>query len=109
MTPKRILHVCLLAAMLLVALGAPGTASAQDKGVGFSDAVITELVKTAISNDPLLRNMDIAIATRDRVVRLSGFVHSMDQVDRAEALARRVEGVTAVRNVIRVANRPSRA
>jgi len=33
----------------------------------------------------------------------------MTQVDRAEALARGVKGVNAVRNAIRVTDRPSRA
>jgi hypothetical protein len=33
----------------------------------------------------------------------------MAQVDRAGALARRIEGVSSVRNTIRVSNRPTRA
>lgn len=109
MTYKQIPYAWILVAMLLSALSASGTASAQGKGVGFSDAVITELVKTAINNDPLLRKMDISIETRGRVVHLSGFVDSMAQAGRAETLAHGVEGVSAVRNAIRVANRPSRA
>lgn len=99
----------ILIAMLLVVLGVPGTTSAQVKGAGFEDAVITALVKTAMQNDALLGEMDIAIATRGGVVHLSGFVDSMANVGRAEALARGVKGVSAVRNVIQVADRPSRA
>ena len=81
----------------------------QEKGADFSDAVITELVTSALDKDPVLRKMDIAVQTQDGVVRLSGFVDSMAQVDRAGDLARRVEGVSGVRNTIRVTNRPSRA
>lgn len=95
--------------MLLVALGACGETSAQSKGAGFDDAVITRLVQAALDGDPMLRHTDISIETRGRVVHLSGFVDSMAHVDRAEALARRVVNVSAVRNGIRVTDRPSRA
>ncbi len=107
MGKRRLLYGGILVAML-AALGA-GAASAQEKGPGFDDALITERVSSALEADPVLRDMRIAVETRDRVVRLTGFVDSMAQVDRAAALARRVEGVSAVRNVIRVTNRPSRA
>lgn len=102
-----------LVGAILAALCAVTTVSAQDKmqekGAGFNDAVITELVTSAFHNDPLLRKMNIDVATQDGVVRLSGFVDSMAQVDRAGDLARRVEGVSRVTNTIRVTNRPSRA
>jgi|SRR5688572_24811557 hyperosmotically inducible periplasmic protein len=102
-----------IARVLLAGLCAFTNAAAQDKlqekGAGFSDAVITELVTSALDNDPLLRAMHIAVQTQDGVVRLSGFVDSMAQVDRAGALARRIDGVSGVRNSIRVTDRPSRA
>ena len=105
------MNAWIVSAMLM--LCAITTVSAQDKmqekGAGFNDAVITELVTSALHNDPLLRKMDIAVETQDGVVRLSGFVDSMAQVDRAGDLARRIEGVSGVRNTIRVTNRPSRA
>ena len=81
----------------------------QEKGAGFHDAVITELVMSALHNDPLLRTMQIAVQTHDGVVRLSGFVDSPAQVDRAGDLARGIDGVSGVRNSIRVTDRPSRA
>jgi hyperosmotically inducible protein len=109
MPRKPILSAWVLAAMLLLALGAAAPASAQDKAATFNDALITERVTTAIQKDRALGKMDISIETRDGVVYLRGFVDSMTQVQKAGALARRVEGVTAVRNTIRVTNRPSRA
>lgn len=90
-------------------LGASGAATAQEKGAGFSDALISERVVRAFNNDPVLKKMDISVETRDRVVHLTGFVESMAQIDRAQALALRIEGVSTVRNAIRVSNRPSRA
>ncbi len=102
-----------IAGAMLVALFAFTNAAAQDKlqekGAGFNDAVITELVTSALHNDPVLREMRIAVETHDGVVRLSGFVDSMAQVDRAVDLARGIEGVSHVRNSIRVTDRPSRA
>jgi hyperosmotically inducible protein len=102
--------VALVAAAVM--LGAPGAASAQEKahekGLGFDDAVITERVTRAFRDDPVLKDQHIEVETRERVVHLTGFVDSTLQVGRAEALARRVEGVNTVRNTIRVTNRPSR-
>jgi len=86
-----------------------GDAGAQDKGEGFADAVITERVTSALDRDPVLKDMHISVETRDGMVHLKGFVNSMAQVERAGALARRVEGVSGVRNTLRVTNRPSRA
>ena len=97
---------------MLAALCAVTTVSAQDKmqekGAGFNDAVITGRVTSALDKDPVLRRMNIAVETSDGVVRLSGSVDSMAQVDRAGDLARRVDGVSGVRNTIRVTDRPSR-
>lgn len=98
-----------LLAALVLAFSAAGMAGAQDKGAGFDDALITERVASVLDNDPMLRQMDIAIETHGQVVHLRGFVNSMSQVERAGALARGVQGVMAVRNAIRVAVRPSRA
>jgi osmotically-inducible protein OsmY len=104
----RLRYAWILVSML-AALGAFAGASAQDKGARFDDAVITQRVNGALDADPVLRQMHIAVDTRDGVVHLTGFVDSTAQIDRAAALARRIEGVSAVRNAIRVINRPSRA
>jgi osmotically-inducible protein OsmY len=108
-TQKFLVSLCLLVMLALITSSVAQRALAQDKGAGFNDAVIGELVKTALYNDAVLRSMDISVDVRDRVVHLRGFVSTMSEVGRAEALARGIEGVTGVRNTIRVANRPSRA
>jgi osmotically-inducible protein OsmY len=107
-TPGRLFHAWIVVSML-AALGACAVASAQDKGAGFNDERITQRVSSAFAADPVLKDMHIAVQTHDRVVHLTGFVDSMVQIDRAAALAQRVEGVSAVRNAIRVTIRPSRA
>ena len=91
---------------MLAACGAFGAANAQ---TGADDAAITERVTGAIDHHPVLRKMDISVETRDGVVYLKGFVRSKAQIDMAGELARSVKGVTAVRNAVRVANRPSQA
>ncbi|HKU46389.1 MAG TPA: BON domain-containing protein [Burkholderiales bacterium] len=97
------------AALLLALACACTEAPAQEKGAGFDDAMISERVAHLFDTDPMLKDMRIWVETRDRVVHLSGFVYSMAQLQRAEALARRIEGVASVRNAVRVADRPSRA
>jgi osmotically-inducible protein OsmY len=109
MTPKHIVFVCIAVLLALVAISSAERARAQDKGAGFNDVVIGQRVRTAINNDRALRTMDITVDVQDRVVRLSGFVNTMADLAKAEELARGIEGVTAVRNAIRVTNRPSRA
>jgi hyperosmotically inducible periplasmic protein len=106
--PRRLLP-WILGALLAASGAAPAQEKAQDKGAGFQDAVITELVTSALINDPILRKVHISVETLDRVVHLRGLVDSMAQVNRAETVARGIDGVNAVRNAIRVTNRPSRA
>jgi len=102
-------RVALVAAALCALTSVSAQEKMKEKGAEFNDAVITELVTSALDKDPVLRKMQIAVQTQDGVVRLSGFVDSMAQVDRAGDLARRIEGVSRVRNTIRVTDRPSRA
>ena len=99
----------ILLVLILMALGVPQRGSAQAMNEGFDDALISERVKAAINGDAALRTMDIGITVQDKVVQLRGFAKSMADIAKADALAREVQGVSAVRNAIRVENRPSRA
>jgi osmotically-inducible protein OsmY len=73
------------------------------------DSSITRRVESALAQDPFLRSQQIYVETQDGVVNLSGFVRSLEDIANAGDLARGVRGVSAVRNGLRVANRPSRA
>ena len=106
---QRIVSAWILALLVLFALAGARSAGAQSKGEGFSDAVLTERVKSAINGDAALSKMNISIEVRDAVVHLRGFVRSMADVAKVESIVRAVQGVSAVRNTIRVENRPSRA
>jgi hypothetical protein len=79
----------LLVVMLL--LGAAGC------NRGPSDAAITGKVKSAISKEPGLKETKVNVATNEKVVHLSGTVKSRDERATLIAVARKVEGVKAVK------------
>src|SRR4030088_2245353 len=68
-----------------------------------TDASIREEVISELKWDPkLVTPDDIAVAVKDGVVTLSGFVHSYWEKDAAEKAAKRVYGVKGVANDIEV-------
>jgi osmotically-inducible protein OsmY len=67
-----------------------------------SDIDIKRDVEDELRWDPDIHSDDIAVAVKDGVVALTGFVHSYGQKLQAEADAKRVTGVAAVANDIEV-------
>jgi osmotically-inducible protein OsmY len=65
-----------------------------------SDSAIQRDVEQELQSDPEIDASDIAVAVKDGVVTLSGFVHSASQKQLAERAAKRVAGVIAVANDI---------
>ena len=72
-----------------------------------SDAAITGRVKTAISNEPGLKETKVSVSTNEKVVHLSGTVKSRDERAMLIAVARKVEGVKAVKTDLVVAPQQS--
>jgi osmotically-inducible protein OsmY len=66
------------------------------------DSVITTKVKTGIFNEPSLKVNQITVETHKNVVQLSGFVDSTESMNKAVAIARSVEGVSSVKNDMRL-------
>jgi hypothetical protein len=62
-----------------------------------SDAAITGRVKTAISSEPGLKATKVSVSTDQKVVHLSGTVKSRAERAMLIAVARKVEGVKAVK------------
>jgi hypothetical protein len=62
-----------------------------------SDAAITSRVKTAISKEPVLKGTKVSVSTNEKVVHLSGTVKSRHERAMLIAVARKVEGVKAIR------------
>lgn len=67
-----------------------------------SDTAITAKVKAGLAAEPDLSALAIKVETEKGVVSLSGFVESKAEAERAEKLAKGVEGVTSVKSAIKV-------
>lgn len=88
----------MLAAIAALACTA-GTRTVDER---VSDAVITSTVQQRLATDQTLQGAAIDVATAEGVVTLVGRVSSEEHRVRAETLARSVEGVRNVRNLVRV-------
>jgi hyperosmotically inducible protein len=80
------------------AASTPGSQAGGSKSGGqeVSDNDVTTKVKTALISDDTLKGFDIAVVTTKGDVRLTGILDNQNQIDRANALARAVDGVHAI-------------
>ena len=67
-----------------------------------SDVTITSKVKAALIREKDLSAMDVNVETLNGTVQLSGFVDTKDQQDRAEKVAKSINGVKGVKNDLRL-------
>jgi osmotically-inducible protein OsmY len=89
--------------VLTAVLLAPLTAACgKTVGETIDDTTVTTRVKTAMLNDPGVGGLSIDVDTFKGVVTLSGRVKSQAEKDQAVALARRVDGVTEVKDALQV-------
>jgi hyperosmotically inducible protein len=92
----------------VTAAGLPACASKEPEtkrttGEFASDAALTAKVKSAIATDVGARTAAaINIETYRGVVQLTGFVNSREQANKAEAAAKKVDGVRSVKNDVRI-------
>jgi len=90
-------------AILLAALvGCASTPTSEGTGQYLDSSMITAKVKTALLNEPGLKSTKIHVTTFKGEVRLSGFVDSQANMDKAVKIARGVKGVTAVNNDLKL-------
>ena len=95
--------VLLLMTSLAFTLSACVSSPSQESASQYlDDSGITTKVKAAIFNDPSLKLLEIQVTTYKGEVQLSGFVGSIAQTNRAVELAKKVSGVTSVKNDMRV-------
>lgn len=99
---NKVLTAAFLAATLVTVVGCAPTSKTQGTGEYVDDAVITTKVKAAIFNEPSLKSAEINVETFKGVVQLSGFVNSQADINKAASLARSVNGVTSVKNDMRL-------
>lgn len=76
--------------------------SSTSIGNKIDDGVITAKVKAALLADTSVKSVDIAVITRKGEVHLSGFVNNQGQMERAQEVARVVEGVNSVNNDMKI-------
>jgi hyperosmotically inducible protein len=96
------LSAFLVAALMVSALGCASQSEPQSPGAYMDDSWITTKVKTAILNEPSLKVMQINVETYKGVVQLSGFVDNAASQAKAAEIARSVQGVTSVKNDLRL-------
>lgn len=106
---RRMMGVAAALVAGITAAGLAGCASPQQPetkrttGEFASDAALTAKVKSAIATDVGARTAAaINIETYRGVVQLTGFVNSREQANKAEAAAKKVEGVRSVKNDVRI-------
>lgn len=102
MTLARRFTAFLSALMIFALVGCAQNDDGQRRATGqyIDDTVVTAKVKSALIADPELKAADIQVDTYRGTVQLSGFVASPEQVAKAERVARDIEGVQEVKNVI---------
>jgi hyperosmotically inducible protein len=90
--------------VLATLIAAPLAIAGCGKTVGetIDDTTITTRVKTAMLNDPAVGGLRIDVDTFKGAVTLSGRVKSEAEKQQAIALARRVDGVTEVKDALQV-------
>lgn len=88
--------------ILLVALAAGCASTARQESFGeFVDSsVITTKIKTKLFDHPLTRGEGIKVVTYKGVVELKGEVSSRKVKREADQIARSVEGVRQVKNLL---------
>lgn len=89
-----------LPAMLFVVLVLAGCG--KTIGETIDDTTITTRVKTAMLNDPAVGGLSIDVDTFKGAVTLSGRVRSQAEKDQAVALARRIGGVSEVKDALQI-------
>ncbi|MCL5501344.1 hyperosmotically inducible protein [Phytobacter palmae] len=92
-----------------VAKGVEGVASVSDKlhvrdgkntsAKGYAgDTATTSEIKAKLLADDIVPSRKVKVETTDGVVQLSGTVDSQAQIERAESIAKAVDGVKSVKN-----------
>jgi hyperosmotically inducible protein len=95
--------LAVLAALALAACAGKAPETNRTTGEFTDDAALTAKVKSAIATAAGARTAAaINIETYRGVVQLTGFADSPDQAARAEAAAKKVEGVRSVKNDVRI-------
>ena len=98
---KRLFAV-MLALVFVSALGCAGSATQESTGEYVTDSWITTKVKASLAEDRSVKATEVNVETFKGVVQLSGFVISQAAMNQAVYRARNIQGVTDVKNDMRL-------
>ena len=99
---RTTLTAALVALTLVTAAGCAVSRGQQTAGAYIDDSAITASVKTRMLEDERVAGTSITVETLNGTVMLSGFAKSQAEKTAAESIARKVDGVKAVKNQITV-------
>ena len=101
---NRTRYAGLIASLLLTValMSCAGSRTSTSTGEYIDDSVIATKVKTALHTDDEVSGFQVNVETFKGTVQLSGFVDTMEQSQKAEEIARSVDGVQDVVNNITV-------
>jgi len=103
MNPSRRKIIALAGVLALAACASKAPEASRTTGEFTNDAALTARVKSAIATEAGARTAAaINIETYRGVVQLTGFADSPEQAARAEAAAKKVDGVRSVKNDVRI-------
>ncbi len=98
----RAIAFAALAGITILSTGCAVVRGQETAGAYVDDAAITTAVKAKYVEDKTVAATSISVETLNGTVQLSGFAKTQAEKDKAEALARGVKNVRAVRNDIAV-------
>lgn len=96
----RAIAFAALAGITILSTGCAVGRGQETAGAYVDDAAITTAVKAKFVEDKTVSAMSISVETLNGTIQLSGFAKSSAEKAQAEALARGVKNVRAVRNDI---------
>ena len=103
MNRSRRRALALIGMLSLAACAGKEPETGRTTGEFTNDAALTAKVKSAIATEAGARTAAaINIETYRGVVQLTGFADSLEQAVRAEAAAKKVDGVRSVKNDVRI-------
>ena len=102
MNTRTTLVAAASAIILITASGCAVTRGQETVGAYVDDAAITTKIKARFIDNRDVDTLSIKVETLNGTVMLSGFAKSANEKATAEALARKVEGVRAIKNEIAV-------
>jgi osmotically-inducible protein OsmY len=91
-----------LAGLILAILFSCATLEERTAGQVIDDSTITTMVKALILEDGFMKGLAISVAAFNRKVNLTGGVDTTAQKKKAEEIARGVEGVAGVNNLLEI-------